>query len=57
MKIFGDDVWLFKTLPTELDPMDAAMIIAGSILVSVLAAYIPARRAAKLPPVKALSYE
>ena len=57
VKIFGDDVWLFKTLPTELDPMDAAMIIAGSILVSVLDDYIPARRAAKLPPVKALSYE
>ena len=57
VEIFGGDVWLFKDLPTELAFGDAALILLGSIVISVLAAYIPARRAAKLPPVRALSYE
>jgi lipoprotein-releasing system permease protein len=56
-KIFGGDVWIFQDLPTRLEPADMLMILVGSVAISVLAAYIPARRAAKLPPVKALSYE
>jgi ABC-type lipoprotein release transport system permease subunit len=57
IKIFPEDVFIFADLPTSLEPLDTAMILVGSVVISVLAAYVPARRAAKLPPVEAVSYE
>lgn len=46
---------LFEVSPT--DPITFAVVALGVILATLLACYIPARRATKVDPLVALRYE
>jgi lipoprotein-releasing system permease protein len=51
------DVFLFDTLPVDVNPLNFAIVAAVSILICVVAALSPARRAASLVPVEVIRYE
>jgi lipoprotein-releasing system permease protein len=51
------DVFLVTTLPVRLDPVNFVVVAVVSILICVVAAVSPARRAASLVPVEVIRYE
>jgi lipoprotein-releasing system permease protein len=51
------DVFLVTTLPVRVEPASILLVSAVSILICVVAALSPARRAAGLVPVEVLRYE
>jgi lipoprotein-releasing system permease protein len=51
------DVFLFDTLPVDVNPVNFAIVAAVSIAICVIAALSPARRAASLVPVEVIRYE
>lgn len=51
------DVYFLDHLPVELTPLDLALILGGSILISFLATLYPSKRAAELTPVEAIRHE
>ena len=56
-KILPGDVYYLSELPALVNYEDVAIIVAGSILVSLLATIYPARNASKLDPAEAIRYE
>jgi lipoprotein-releasing system permease protein len=44
-------------LPSEVNPLDIALIVMTAILISLLATLYPSWRASKLDPAEALRYE
>ena len=55
--VFDPSVYYFYKIPTIINPLTVAWICAGAVLIAVMASVLPARRAARLHPVKALRYE
>jgi lipoprotein-releasing system permease protein len=55
--IFDPNIYYFYSIPTLVDPLTVAWIMAGSLAIAVLASVLPARRAAQLHPVEALRHE
>lgn len=55
--VFPSDVYYFKGVPAQMQPSEVALIVAWSLVMSFVAAILPARRAARLDPVEALRYE
>jgi lipoprotein-releasing system permease protein len=55
--VFDPSVYYFYKIPTIVEPLTVAWIAAGAVLIAVMASVLPARRAAKLHPVRALRYE
>ena len=55
--IFPPNIYHFRSVPTEWNWPSVLMIMAGSVLVAFLAGLLPALRAARLDPIKALRYE
>ncbi|MBX3432603.1 MAG: FtsX-like permease family protein [Pirellulales bacterium] len=55
--VFDPAVYYFYEIPTIVNPLTVAWIAAGAVAIAVLASILPARRAAKLHPVRALRYE
>jgi lipoprotein-releasing system permease protein len=51
------DVYQISYVPFTLLPSDAAVVVAGALLVCFLATIHPARGAATLDPAEALRYE
>jgi len=51
------DVFLVSTLPVRIDPVNLVVVSVMSVLICVVAAVSPARRAASLAPVEVLRYE
>jgi lipoprotein-releasing system permease protein len=51
------DVFLFDTLPVDVNPTNFLVVGAVSIAICLLAALSPARRAASLVPVEVIRYE
>jgi lipoprotein-releasing system permease protein len=55
--LFPRDVYYFKEIPTNVDPLSVLLINAGAVAVAVLFSVLPAWRAARLHPVRALRFE
>lgn len=56
IKIPGD-VYFIEYLPVEVDPVELAVILAASLLISFFATIYPARQAARLFPVEAIRHD
>jgi lipoprotein-releasing system permease protein len=56
-KILSPDVYYIDKLPSQVNPLDVGLIVAVSILISLLATLYPSWRASKLDPAEALRYE
>jgi lipoprotein-releasing system permease protein len=55
--LFPRDVYYFKEIPTNIDAMSVAMVNVGAIAIATLFSLLPAWRAARLHPVRALRFE
>jgi lipoprotein-releasing system permease protein len=56
-KILASDVYYIDKLPSQVNPLDIALIVMTAVLISLLATLYPAWRASRLDPAEALRYE
>jgi lipoprotein-releasing system permease protein len=56
-EVFDPTVYYFQEIPTSIDGLTVVSVVAGAIVIAVLASVLPAIRAARLHPVEALRYE
>ena len=57
IQIWNPEVYVFDTIPNQVNPREAFIIVSVAIISSVAGAVIPAIRAARLNPVEAVRYE
>jgi lipoprotein-releasing system permease protein len=55
--VFPRDVYYFKEIPTNTDPASVALVNLGAVTIAVVFSLLPAYRAARLHPVRALRFE
>jgi lipoprotein-releasing system permease protein len=55
--LFPRDVYYFKEIPTNVDPMSVMAVNVGAVGIAILFSLLPAWRAARLHPVRALRFE
>lgn len=56
-QVFNPDIYFFHQIPYDINPLTVTWIVAGALLIAVLASILPAWRAARLQPVESLRYE
>ncbi len=56
-KVFDEKIYYFFEIPTQVNPLMVMWVALGAIAIAVLASVLPARRASRLHPVRALRYE
>lgn len=56
-KVFDEKIYYFFEIPTAVSPWMVFWVAAGATGIAVLASILPARRAARLHPVRALRFE
>ncbi len=57
VRIFRADVYLFDTIPVHVEPLFVACVYVATIVFAGLCALIPAARAARMDPVRALRHD
>ena len=55
--VFPKDVYYFKEIPTNVDPLTVIYIVLGAVAIASAFSLLPAWRAASLRPVRALRFE
>ena len=50
------EIYIISSLPVDMQPLDFVLVSAVSIVICLLAAVLPARKAASLQPVEAIRY-
>ena len=55
--LFPAELYFLSRLPSIVDPKEVMLVVAMTLILSVVASIFPAWRAAKLDPVEALRYE
>jgi len=56
-KVFDRDIYYFDSIPTHVSPLMVLWVAAGAMAIAVLASVLPARRASRLHPVRALRFD
>lgn len=56
-KVFDEKIYYFYEIPTQVSPWMVFLVALGAVAIAVLASVLPARRASRLHPVRALRYE
>ena len=55
--VWDPSVYVFKRIPSEIDPTHATLVLLGGVLSCLIGALVPALRAAWMDPVRALRFE
>jgi lipoprotein-releasing system permease protein len=55
--VFPRDIYYFKDIPTNIDLLSVALVNLGAVAIAVVFSLLPAYRAARLHPVRALRFE
>jgi len=55
-RLFPDDVYFLRSLPSQVDPVTVAWIAGMTLLLVALATWYPARKASKATPLEILRY-
>jgi len=56
-EVFPRDIYYFSSIPTYVNPMMVFWVALGAMVIAVLASVLPARRASRLHPVRALRFD
>lgn len=56
-KVFDEKIYYFYKIPTDVSAWMVFWVAFGAVAIAVLASVLPARRASRLHPVRALRYE
>jgi lipoprotein-releasing system permease protein len=56
-EVFDPTVYYFSEIPTIVYPLTLAWVMAGAVAIAALASVLPALRAARMNPVRALRFE
>ena len=56
-KVFDEEIYYFSSIPTRVSPAMVLWVASGAVAIAVLASVLPARRASRLHPVRALRFE
>ena len=56
-EVFDPTVYYFSEIPTIIHPFTLVWVMAGAVTIAVIASVLPALRAARMHPVKALRFE
>ncbi|MEX0599122.1 MAG: FtsX-like permease family protein, partial [Rhodothermales bacterium] len=51
-----EEAYYMNTAPIELHPLDFVIVAAATMLLCMLAAYVPARVAARIEPIRAIHF-
>ena len=56
-QLFDRSVYYFDKIPTRIEPVVIVAVNAGAMLVAIVSSLVPALRAARLQPIRALRFE